>query len=323
MSHGGYRESMGKKIALMMVLLAAAATRVWAQYDVSFSNYWALQQFYNPATSGMNSKLNVAAAYSMQLTGFDNAPATMYAGADLPVFFIGPKHGVGVGFLNDAIGLFTHKKFYLQYAYHQKMLGGTLSLGVQGGFLSETFDGSKAVTNDASDPAIPTSSVTGSAFDLGAGLFYQHNKWYMGLSAMHCLSPVVTLGTDKTNELDIKPVFYLLGGYNIKLKQPFITVLPSVMVQSDLTGYRADITCRVAYSGSKHKMYGGVSYSPTNSVTFMLGGDFHGVSLGYSYELYTSAIGAMSGGHELVLGYQTNLDLFKKGKNKHKSVRIL
>ena len=27
--------------------------------------------------------------------------------------------------------------------------------------------------------------------------------------------------------------------------------------------------------------------------------------------------------HELFVGYKTNLNLYKKGKNKHKSVRIL
>jgi type IX secretion system PorP/SprF family membrane protein len=314
---------MKNRIAILWVLLAGAALQVHAQYDVAFSNYWALQQFYNPATSGKDSKLNIAAAYSMQMTGFENAPATMYAGVDLPVFFIGPKHGMGLGFLNDKIGLFSHQKFYLQYAYHQKLWGGTISGGIQAGFLSETFDGSKVDLGETGDDAIPTTSVKGSSFDLGAGLFYQRKQWYVGASAMHCLSPTIKLGDDKNNELSISPTFYLMGGYNIKLKQPFISLLPSAMVQSDLTGYRADITCRVAYSGESHKMYGGVSYSPTNSVTFMFGGVFHGISLGYSYELYTSAIGAGNGGHELIVGYQTDLNLFKKGKNRHKSVRLL
>ena len=55
----------------------------------------------------------------------------------------------------------------------------------------------------------------------------------------------------------------------------------------------------------------------------LLGLDLHGINLGYSYEMYTRGIGALHGTHELVLGYQTDLDLFKKGKNLHKSVRIL
>ena len=69
--------------------------------------------------------------------------------------------------------------------------------------------------------------------------------------------------------------------------------------------------------------YAGVAYSPTNSVTALVGGNFHGISLGYSFELYTSGISFKNGSHELFVGYQTELNLFKKGRNSHQSVRIL
>jgi hypothetical protein len=66
-----------------------------------------------------------------------------------------------------------------------------------------------------------------------------------------------------------------------------------------------------------------VGYSPTNSVTVYLGGDFHGISIGYSYEIYTNGLKIGNGSHELKVGYQTDLNLFKKGRNKHQAVRIL
>lgn len=91
----------------------------------------------------------------------------------------------------------------------------------------------------------------------------------------------------------------------------------------DGTVWRGDITCRLVYTHEKKMLYGGVSYSPTNSVTALLGGRIHGVVLGYSYEFYTSAISLGNGSHELFVGYQTDINLVKKGKNKHKSVRIL
>jgi hypothetical protein len=56
----------------------------------------------------------------------------------------------------------------------------------------------------------------------------------------------------------------------------------------------------------------------------MIGGNFHGISLGYSYEAFTnSAIGLGKGSHELFVGYQTTLNFGKKGRNRHQSVRIL
>lgn len=94
-------------------------------------------------------------------------------------------------------------------------------------------------------------------------------------------------------------------------------------MRTDGVTYRGDITGRLVYSYDKKMMYGGISYSPTNSVTFLIGGNVHGIVLGYSYELYTSAINPGNGSHELFVGYQMDVNLAKKGRNKHKSVRFL
>ena len=75
-----------------MLLVSVGAK---AQFDAVFTNSWALQSFYNPAAAGLDGLLDVQAAYSMQMAGFENAPATMYVGADLPVFFLSPSHGMG------------------------------------------------------------------------------------------------------------------------------------------------------------------------------------------------------------------------------------
>lgn len=295
-----------------------------AQYDVAFSNYWALQGYYNPASSGLDGILNVQGAYSMQLMGFEHAPATMYVGADLPVFFIGPRHGVGVGFMNDKEGLFSNKKFHLQYAYHQPVGKGRLSLGVRAAMLSETFDGSGVDVEDSGDPAFASGQVDGTGFDLDAGVRYTYKKkWYVGLSAMHCLSPTVKLGDDKMHQISIDPLFYATGGYTFKFRKPEYALYTSAILRTDMVAWRGDITARLAYNGEKIKMYGGVGYSPTISCSVLLGTVFHGISIGYSYEIYTGGIGALHGSHEIVLGYQTDLNLFKKGKNKHQSVRFL
>ena len=95
------------------------------------------------------------------------------------------------------------------------------------------------------------------------------------------------------------------------------------MVRSDLTNWRGDINARLMYDGNKHKLYGGLMYSPTISVGLLLGFDFHGINIGYSYEVYTGGIGALNGTHEILIGYQHDIDMTKKGKNLHKTVRLL
>lgn len=302
-------------------MLLLCFSTVKAQYDASFSHYWALETSFNPAAVGKEPKINVAAAYAVDMAGFKNNPNTMYAGADMPFSFLKGVHGAGLQFMNDKLGLFSHQKLALQYSPKFKLAGGTMGIGVQVGLLSEKFDGSGLDLDDSNDPAFTTSDINGTAIDLGAGIYYVHRNWYGGLSAQHLTAPLVHLGDN--NELQIDRTYYLTGGYNIKLRNPFLTIKSSVLLRTDTKVYRADITGRLVYENDGKLMYAGAGYSPSTSVTVFVGGSFHGFVLGYSYEAYTSAISMANGSHELFVGYQHDISLVKKGKNKHKSVRIL
>ena len=277
-----------------------------AQYDVSFSHYWAMEPSFNPAAVGKESKLNITGAYALQMAGFENNPKTMYAAADMPFYALKSYHGVGVQFMNDAIGLFTHKR---------------LGKGLQLAMLTETFDGSKAEVIDPDDPAITSSSVNGSSVDIGLGVYYRRRDWYAGFSVLHVTSPHVELG--EKNQLDIAATYYLTGGYNIRLRNPFLSIQTSVLGRTDGVAWRGDLSGRVQYSHEKRHFYAGLTYSPATSVTVQVGGVIKGVKLGYSYEIYTSAMSIGNGSHEIFAGYQMDIDLRKKGRNLHKSVRIL
>ena len=313
---------MAKRILTLLAVWCGLALVAKAQWDVQFTDYTRLKSFYNPAVSGIDGKLNVNGAYSMQMAGYDGAPMTLYFGADLPVYFLGPRHGTGVSLMSDQIGMFKTQMIALKYAYNLKIgKSGRLALGVMGAMISEEIDPTDVELEDASDPAFPTSSVKGSGFDLGAGLYFHHSKFWGGVSAQHLTSPVLEVG--ERHEVEISPMYYLMGGCNIKLNNPLLSLQPSFLVQTDLQSWREDVQCRLTYDYNGKKLFGGLGYSPNTSVSFLVGGDFHGVSLGYSYQLYTSGVGWQNGSHELVVSYQADLDLFKKGRNKYKSVRFL
>ena len=278
-----------------------------------------METAFNPAAAGKESKLNAVGSYSIDFAGFEHNPRTAYLGADMPLYFLKSYHGVGLSLMNDKIGLFTHQRLAIQYANKQKLFGGQLSIGIQVGILNENFDGSKLDIEDPDDPAFIKSEVSGNSVDFAAGLYY--GRWYVGVSAQHLSAPVVELG--EKNELQVERSYYLTGGYNIKLRNPFLTIPTSVLASYDGTSYRADISARLVYKNDTKMLYGGVTYSPTNSVTAVVGGSFHGINLGYSYELYTSAINPGNGSHGLFVSYQTDINLQKKGRNKHKSVRFL
>ena len=281
-----------------------------------------MQTSFNPAAVGKQDKINVNAAYNMSLVGFTNNPKTMYASADMPLYLLKAHHGIGMRLINDNIGLFSNQNIGIQYAYRQKLFGGMLAIGIQGGIISETFKGSKLnLIEELDDDVFTTSDINGTAMDLSAGLYYQHKDWYAGASVQHLTAPSIELGENTVQ--DIEMAYYFTAGCNIRLRSPFLSIQPSVLGRSDGVMSRVDVTTRLTYNHEQKKMYVGLGYSPSNSVTVMLGGNFHGIMLGYSYEAFTNGISLGNGSHELFAGYQSDLNLFKKGRNKHQSVRIL
>lgn len=309
------------KCYVLLALLCLASLPSLAQQDPAFVQYWKLLPQLNPAAVGRYSQLNITAALQTHAAGYEDAGSTMFAGADMNFQLGKTRHGVGVLFQNDEFGLFSHKRFTVQYAYHFRLFGGTLSIGGEADMLNESLNGSKAELGDANDPAFPTTDLSGSKFDASAGLFYTHKQWYVGVGAQHLTSPTVHLG--ETNEYKVQALYNLTAAYNIRLKSPLFSITPSFLVRYTDKQLRADITARVNYSHEKKQLYGGLNYSPQHSVSGFVGGMFHGVELGYSYEANTSGMGIGAGQHEITLGYRLDLNWGKKGKNVHRSVRWL
>lgn len=308
-----------KTILTWCLLLAAVAAQ--AQFDTHFTHYWALQGYYNPAVAGLSGRLNIYGTYAMQMAGYTNAPATMLVGADMVLPTEKKNQAVSANLYNESIGLFTNQRLFAGYAYRFGLLGGRLAIGASVGSLEQKFDGSKVEAEEAGDDAFPSSEVDGMGLDLTAGMHYIHPLFYAGMSVLHVTAPTIELG--ETHEIKIDPTLYFSGGCNIQLKNPLLSIQPSLQVMTDLQAWRADLTLRGTYTYDEKRYYAGLTYSPMTSVAILLGGEINSVSFGYAYELFTSGVGLIHGSHDLYVGYVMDLDLFKKGKNKHKSIRIL
>ena len=302
--------------ALMLATMGARA-----QYDPYFSHYFDMQPSFNPAAAGKEAKLNITGTYAMSMAGFENSPQTMVFSGDMPFVALKNVHGVGLQLMSDKLGLFSHQRISLQYALRKKLGNGWLSVGVQPGIITEKFNGSSVDLIDETDPVFSKSDIDGNTFDLAAGIYYAGNNWYAGISAQHLTSPTVLLG--ETNELKIDGTYYLTGGMDFQLRNPLMKVATSAVVRTDGVAYRGDITGRLIYNYQGRMFYAGATYSPTNSVTALVGGQFQGVIIAYSFEIYTNGISFRNGSHEIFLGYQMDVNLSKKGKNRHQTTRTL
>lgn len=318
--HAG-RTWRGRPWLFAALLLCLSALPARAQQDPAFLHYWQLAPQYNPAAVGADERLSVSLVYQQHASGFEDAGGTMYAGADIALRTGRWRHGVGAVFQKDEFGLFAHQRFSLQYAFHLPLFGGTLSIGAEADMLNEKVDGSKADLGEANDPAFPASEMSGSKFDASAGLWYRRGAWYAAIGAQHLTAPTVLMGA--TNEIKVEPLYNFTAGYNIRTRNPLFTIVPSAILRYSGSEFRADVTARLVYAREKKRLYGGANYAPSRSVALFVGGTFHGIDISYSYEAFTGGFGLESGQHEVTLSYSLDLNLGKRGKNLHRSVRYL
>ena len=68
-------------------MLVCTFSKVQAQFDAHFTHYWKMLNFYNPAGAGAARMMTAYAAYSDQLSGFENNPKTMLINIDKRPFF--------------------------------------------------------------------------------------------------------------------------------------------------------------------------------------------------------------------------------------------
>ncbi len=319
---------------ILLALLAAFPVAVNAQADAQFTQYYEVPAYYNAGAIGMNDYIRLRGGSRLQWVGIPKAPLTFVAAADMPLKLFGKRLGIGLVMQQESMGLYKNLNLGAQVAYKIKLLGGTLSAGVQIGFVDESFKGSEVFLPDGddyhegTDNAIPTTDIRGNAFDIGAGVYYTHKYFWAGVSATHLTSPTITMnaesgegGEEKNYEFQMGRALYFMAGSNIPLKNTLFEIMPSVMVKSDLTFITAEITGRVRYNKF---LTGGIGYRYNDAVMVTLGAEYKNFFLGYSYDYPTSAISkASSGSHEILVGYSLKLDLSEKNKNKHKSIRIM
>ena len=170
---------------LSVLLFFFISTLAWAQFDPQFSQNMFNHLTNNPGFAGTSGMVNLSAISRQQWMGFEGAPKTTVFGADAAVKLFKLQSGVGLVIGNDQIGPFKNLFVDFSYAYRIDVLEGTLGIGLNIGFLNQTLDGTTLdplggvdgnTYHSKDDPAIPQSEVSGMAFDMGLGAFYDHTS---------------------------------------------------------------------------------------------------------------------------------------------------
>lgn len=273
----------------------------FAQQDPQFTQYMFDRLSINPGAAGTGGSICATALMRQQWSGFDGAPKTGLFNFHAPINKI--SSGLGLSVFLDELGQQKNTMARLHYSFHRKINQGTFGIGLYAGVTSRAL-GSNWIAIDpvADDLAIPLNGRSDAGFDMGAGLYYQHPKFWLGLSSTQ-------LPEAELKEVSIKNRrhYYAQAGYDWELGDPKFILQPSTLIKSDGTTTQFDLNATFLYN---KMVWLGVSYRTEDAIAPMIGyqqsvSDGKGfLRIGYSYDMTTSELrNHSSGSHEIMLSY--------------------
>jgi type IX secretion system PorP/SprF family membrane protein len=217
--------------------------------------------------------------------------------------------------VKDDVGPFSNLGLQASYAYRTELGVGQIGMGMSVGMFQSGVDGSAFNYAQPGDGAIPISSVSGSKLDLGAGVYYNTQDVYIGLSSAHMTEPIVEWSDGVQYHLTRH--YFLISGYYHEIN-PVLSLNPSIYLKSDGTTSQLDINTNLIYN---NKMWGGVTYRLDEGVILLAGMNVNeDLKFGISYDI--TMANPMSNSLEVMLGYSFKIEK-NKAISKYKNPRFL
>lgn len=223
---------MKTKLRYLLVLLCSLAIhQTMAQQAPQYTQYIFNELVINPAYSGSKDILNVNATYRSQWTGLDGAPTTQTLSVDGPAR--NNRLGWGAHLINDEAGAQSQTGISANIAVRIYLTRKSqLSLGVAGGLMQHTLDGTKLhAGDDQPDVAIPEERVSRLLPDAKLGIFYNTERYYAGLSVAN----LIPYRADKMVVTTPRRHYFFSTGYMFDLG-PYVRLKPSFLLKEDFNG---------------------------------------------------------------------------------------
>lgn len=285
-----------------------------AQQDPQFSQNMFNKLYNNPGFAGSKGAICATALHRSQWIGFgDEAPKTLNLSVDAALPML--HGGVGLNIVSDKLGGFQNLGLQLSYAYRMELGSGQIGTGISLGMFQSGLDGGYLKPSQSGDPAIPTGNVQGSSLDIGAGVYFNTQDAYIGLSTAHITEPVVEWSNGTTYNLERH--YFLIAGYYYELS-PMFSLNPSIYLKSDGTTSQLDINSNVIYN---NLIWTGVSYRLEEGLVALTGMNItDDLKIGLAYDI--SIANNLPNSIEFMLGYCFKVK-FDKTDSKYKNPRFL
>lgn len=288
-----------KKTLLPALLILLSFLEANAQQAPHYTQYMYNMNVINPAYAGSKENLSFGLLYRKQWIEIQDAPTTFSLSGSAPV---GKNVGLGLSVISDKIGPVEENNIYGDFSYTLN-LGGEhrLAFGLKAGVTLQKI-GLKSIIQ----PTLPNPNdgsfhedTNNSKFNIGTGLFYYTNKYYVAFSIPNMIKSAhldyngIKYGTEVQH-------YFLTGGYVFDLN-PNLKFKPFAMVKSAFGApVSVDVSTNFLYA-EKFEM--GATYRLQDSFGLMVN---YGVSpslrIGYAYDHIISDLNVTTpSSHEIIL----------------------
>ncbi len=309
---------------MALLLLFGAVSRLHAQIDPHFSQYYAYPLWLNPALTGViNGDLRVNANFKNQWASIGDPYRTGAVSVD---YRPTEKVGVGLNIINQAAGSagFNYFAAYGSFGYGIPIStdgNKRLNFGVQAGVINRSFDmnrlqlGSQYDPSTGYNPNLPSfenfSSSNAMVFDASAGVFYYDGdpsntaNFFGGVSVAHLTRSKDPFATEGLNsKLPLR--YNIHAGVRIMAGESFDLIPHAIYVRQN----KNEIKAFGAYTELKlvndNGLILGAMYRVNDAAIANVGYHVNSLIIGASYDFNTSALNTATnsrGGIELSLSY--------------------
>ncbi|MCB0445518.1 MAG: type IX secretion system membrane protein PorP/SprF [Gelidibacter sp.] len=179
-----------------------------AQQLPQFTQYMYNTISINPAYAGSRETLSIVGLHRSQWVGLQGGPTTQTLSIHTPLR--NEKIGLGLSFINDELGYQNFSYLYGDFSYTIQTGEQTkLAFGLKAGFTGYSLDPDYQASESA-DPVIYGYQNRWKP-NIGAGVYWNSNRWYIGLSAPRILNTDYN-GSEEYEALE-RISYYFTGGY--------------------------------------------------------------------------------------------------------------
>ncbi|SDG39207.1 PorP/SprF family type IX secretion system membrane protein [Psychroflexus sediminis] len=277
--------SIKKRYILTLgILVLFGFQQIFAQQAPQYTQYMYNMGVVNPAYAGSKENLSVGLLYREQWSGIDGAPKTFTFNAHSPV---GNEWGIGISGINDQIGATDQTDVYADISYTLDLgKKGNLAFGIKAGARFQSTGFTDLYFQDEADPAFQQ-DIDETYLNLGAGLLYYTDKFYVGLSVPNFLSSTHVDADGRTFGSE-QQHYFITAGYVFDMNE-YIKFKPSTLVKSEFgSAVSFDINANFLFY-DKYEI--GASYRYEDAISALASvraADW--VQIGVAYDATTSSL---------------------------------